>query len=249
LPQAFDRGLRFDFDVESASTPPAVPGHIALSWYGGYGADVKPPPDMHAGERWSMTVRLHRPHANANPHTFDAEAWMLERGVRAVGSARPGPATRLEEMVWRPGYAVERLREILCERFWDLLPDHRYAGVMIALALGDQNAIPQDDWALFARTGVSHLMSISGLHITMLAGLAAALVYAIWRRVPALVLRLPARKAAAAAGALGAQAYVLLSGFEVPASELCTCRRWSPLRCGSTASATAHACWGWRCSR
>jgi competence protein ComEC len=217
LPQAFDRGLRFDFDIESASTTAAIPGRVALSWYGGYGADVQPPPDMHAGERWSFTVRLHRPHANANPHTFDAEAWMLERGVRAVGSARPGPALLVDSMVWRPGYAIERLREILRERFWDLLPDHRYAGVMIALALGDQNAIPADDWALFARTGVSHLMSISGLHITMLAGLAAALVFGVWRRVPALTLRLPARKAAAAAGALGALAYVLLSGFEVPA--------------------------------
>jgi competence protein ComEC len=217
LPQAFDRGLRFEFDVESASTVLAAPEHVSLAWYGGYGADVQPPPDMHAGERWTLTVRLHRPHANANPHTFDAEAWLLERGVRAVGNIRPGPAILVDAMVWRPGYAIERLREILRERFWDLLPDHRYAGIMIALALGDQNAIPQEDWALFQRTGVSHLMSISGLHITMLAGLAAGLVFAFWRRVPALALRLPARKAAALAGALAAFAYVLLSGFEVPA--------------------------------
>ncbi len=228
LPQAFDRGLRFDFDVESsalygtgasagAASPPA-PSHIALTWYGGYGADVQPPPDMHAGERWRFVVRLRRPHANANPNTFDAEAWLLERGVRAVGNVRPGPADRLDAMVWKPAYAIERLRENLRERYWDLLPDHRYAGVMIALALGDQNAISRDDWALFARTGVSHLMSISGLHITMLAGLAAALVFAIWRRIPALALRLPARKAAVLAGALAALAYCLLAGFEVPAT-------------------------------
>lgn len=217
LPQAFDRGLRFDFDIESISIGLAVPEHIALAWYGGYGADVQPPPDMHAGERWTLTVRLRRPHANANPHTFDAEAWLLERGVRAAGNIRPGPAILVDTMVWRPGYAVERLREVLRERFWDMLPDHRYAGIMIALALGDQNAIPQEDWALFQRTGVSHLMSISGLHITMLAGLAAGLVFAIWRRVPALALRLPARKAAVMAGVIAAFAYVVLSGFEVPA--------------------------------
>jgi competence protein ComEC len=217
LPQAFDRGLRFEFDIGSAATAYAVPEHVSLSWYGGYGADVQPPPDMHAGERWTFTVRLRRPHANANPHEFDAEAWMLERDIRAAGTVRPGPAVRNDAMVWRPGYAIERLREILRERFWDLLPDARYAGVMIALALGDQNAISRDDWALYARTGVSHLMSISGLHITMLAGLAAGLVFGIWRRVPALVLRLPARKAAAAAGALAALAYCLLAGFEVPA--------------------------------
>jgi Domain of unknown function (DUF4131) len=49
MPQAFDRGLRFDFDIESASTGAAVPGHVSLSWFGGYGADIEPPPDMHAG--------------------------------------------------------------------------------------------------------------------------------------------------------------------------------------------------------
>jgi len=216
LPQAFERGLRFDFDVEDAA-PQVSPKSIALSWYGGYGADVQPPPEMHAGERWTLTVRLRRPHGNANPHGFDYEALLLERGIRATGAVRPGPAQRLGEMVWTPGYAVERLREHLRERFWDLLPDHRYAGVMIALALGEQNAIPREDWQLFARTGVSHLMSISGLHITMIAGLVAALVLGIWRRIPSLVLRLPARKAAAAAGMLAALAYCLLAGMGVPA--------------------------------
>jgi competence protein ComEC len=216
LPQAFERGLRFDFDVEGA-TPPVSPRSIALSWYGGYGADVQPPPEMHAGERWTLTVRLRRPHGNANPHGFDYEALLLERGIRATGAIRPGPAQRLDAMVWMPGYAIERLREHLRERFWDLLPDHRYAGVMIALALGEQNAIGREDWQLFARTGVSHLMSISGLHITMIAGLVAALVLGLWRRIPGLTLRLPARKAAAAAGMLAALAYCLVAGMGVPA--------------------------------
>jgi competence protein ComEC len=60
-------------------------------------------------------------------------------------------------------------------------------------------------------------MSISGLHITMIAGLAAALALGAWRRIPALTLRLPARKAAAAAGMLSALAYCLIAGMGVPA--------------------------------
>jgi competence protein ComEC len=60
-------------------------------------------------------------------------------------------------------------------------------------------------------------MSISGLHVTMVAGLFAAVVAALWRRSPRLVLRLPVRKAAAVAAVLGAAGYALLAGFAVPA--------------------------------
>jgi competence protein ComEC len=60
-------------------------------------------------------------------------------------------------------------------------------------------------------------MSISGLHVTLVSGLAAWLLAALWRRLPALALRLPARKAAAATAVLAALGYSLLAGFAVPA--------------------------------
>src|SRR2546422_2429976 len=60
-------------------------------------------------------------------------------------------------------------------------------------------------------------MSISGLHVTLISGLFAWLVATGWRRVPALTLCLPARKAAAAAAIVGALGYTLLAGFAVPA--------------------------------
>src|SRR5262249_604427 len=92
-----------------------------------------------------------------------------------------------------------------------------YAGVLVALAVGDQQAIDPSQWRLFARTGVSHLMSISGLHVTMIAGLLAGLVSWGWRRSETLALALPAQKASALAGFVGALAYCLVSGFAVPA--------------------------------
>jgi competence protein ComEC len=60
-------------------------------------------------------------------------------------------------------------------------------------------------------------MSISGLHVTMVSGLFAALVALLWRRSPLLVLKLPARKAAAVAAVIAAAGYTLLAGFAVPA--------------------------------
>ncbi|MCC6609423.1 MAG: DNA internalization-related competence protein ComEC/Rec2 [Burkholderiales bacterium] len=220
LPQPFERGVRFTLDVERAEPGTIrVPGRILLAWYhdldAGTGQAFAP---VHAGERWAFPVRLRRPHGLANPHGFDFEAWLLERGIGATGyvSAR-GEPVRLAPYVARPAYFVERLRERLRAKFLEALPEHRYAGVVIALAIGDQRAIDPADWQVFTRTGVNHLMSISGLHVTMISGLAALVAYGLWRRSVRLTLRLPARKAAAVAGFAAALAYCLLAGFEIPA--------------------------------
>lgn len=220
LPQRYENGVRFDFAVEQADA--AVPSKISLAWYRGWRPEESEEwhelRQVHAGERWRLTVRLKRPHGNLNPHGFDYEAWLFERGLRATGYVRAAQDNlRLDELVWRPAYIVERLRERVRERFLRALPEHDYAGVLVALAVGDQRAIDADLWQAFARTGISHLMAISGLHVTMVAALGAWLVSFLWRRQPALMLRLPAQKAAAAAGWASAFAYCLLAGFGVPA--------------------------------
>ncbi len=221
LPTTNERGMRFEFDVERVKTLEAVvPHHIQLAAYSdafGKKAAGAALPDYHAGERWQLTVRLKRPHGNANPNGFDFEAWLLERNIRASGYVRQEDSNRrLAAHVYRPGYIVEMLRERVARRFQAVLGDRPYAGVLKALAVGEQNAISPDQWKVFLRTGVNHLMSISGLHVTMISSLAFALVYGLWRRSQRLTLRLPARKAAVVAGALAALLYALLSGFGVP---------------------------------
>ncbi|MFH2134904.1 MAG: DNA internalization-related competence protein ComEC/Rec2 [Pseudomonadota bacterium] len=216
MPRVHDRGLRFAFDVESVQTEGAtVPRHILLSTYR---TSDQPAVDIHAGERWRFTVRLKQPHSTRNPYTSDFEAWALERNIRATGYVYNKVAPqRLDATVFRPAYLIERLRESLRKRFHETLPEAPYAGILVALAIGDQASITQDEWRLFTRTGVNHLMSISGLHITMLAGMFFWLTYRLWRRSTRLTLRLPARKAAALVGVTVALAYSLISGFEIPA--------------------------------
>lgn len=219
LPQALERGVRFDFDIDEVDPAAArLPRRIALSWYTGASReefqDIAP---IRAGERWRFKVRLKRPHGSANPDGFDYESWLLQRAIGATGYVRPGGTARLDDLALRPAYFIERLREILRERYWDRLPGYPYAGILIALTIGDQNAIDARQWQLFARTGVSHLMSISGLHVTMVASLFAALVHWLWRRSSRLMLALPARKASALAMFLAAFAYCLIAGFAVPA--------------------------------
>ncbi len=232
MPGRVDRGLRFEFDVEQA--PAGVPQHIALTWYDGRRVEhdvieqhVRPA--LHAGSRWHLRVRLKRPHGNMNPHGFDYEAWLFERGVGATGSVRAsgdGASAQylVDDRVWRPGCLVEAAREAVRERFERVLggpddPDarHPWGGVLVALAIGDQRAIPPAQWDMFARAGITHLVSISGLHVTMVAALVGMLAAAVWRRVPALALRVPAQRAAVVAGLLAAAAYCALAGFGIPA--------------------------------
>ena len=217
LPQEFERGLRFEFEVEQAQAQ--VPSRLSLAWYRGWREEEWHRfHEVHAGERWRLTVRLKRPHGNMNPHGFDFEAWLFEQGLRATGYVRsPEPNERLDTFVPSFGNVVERLRESIRSRFQAALPEAEFAGVLVALVVGDQRAIDGEQWQLFARTGTTHLMSISGLHVTMFAGLAYWLVGGLWRRVPGLALRLPAQQAAVLAGWLAAFAYSLLAGFAVPA--------------------------------
>ncbi len=216
LPELSERGERFRFDVEQVLTAGArVPKHISLSWY--EDAEMPLHARFHAGERWQFAVRLKRPHGTYNPHGFDFEAWALAENIRAIGSIQAKSGyKKLQEFVWRPGYVIEALREQVGNRISRALVDKPYAGVIRALVIGEDNAISAKDWQIYTRTGTNHLMSISGLHITMLAGLAFAFVAFTWRRFPKLVMRLPTRKAAMMAGLLVALLYAALAGWSVP---------------------------------
>lgn len=227
LPDVFAQGVRFHFLVEQAVSAQGeavpVPPRIALSWYAqlrdGVAQEVG---QVQPGARWQLTVRLQRPHGNANPYGFDYEVWLLEQHLRATGYVRTASTNReLTAFVIRFSSIVDYCRAILRTRILQALPDHPYAGVIVALVVGDQRTVSQSDWKVFNRAGIGHLISISGLHITMVAGLFAALAAFLWRRSfftsAQLPLRLPAQKVAALVGALTAFLYVLLAGFGVPA--------------------------------
>jgi competence protein ComEC len=224
LPARFEQGVRFNLNVERTLAPQAsVPPRVALSWYADRGHAAGALADVQPGQRWQLTVRLQRPHGNANPGGFDYEAWLLEQGVRATGYVRAagGDNRRLDDAVPGIGTAVERSRAFLRDRILHALAGRDYAGVIVALVIGDQRGIEQSDWQVFNRTGIGHLISISGLHITMIAGLVALGASTLWRRSfftgAQLPLLLPAQKVAALAGAAAALLYVLLAGFGVPA--------------------------------
>ncbi|MBT9466924.1 DNA internalization-related competence protein ComEC/Rec2 [Hydrogenophaga sp.] len=233
LPQRMAQGERFEFVVETATRagkPVQVPERIQLGWYSGFAPAAEGAlwelashgPAVHAGDRWRFTVRLRSPHGLSNPHGFDRERWLWEQGIQATGHVKSGPRDPLPQRLGPSGrHLLDALRQSVSERIDERVSDPRSAGVLAALVVGDQSAIDRADWTLFRTTGVAHLMSISGLHVTMFAWLATALLAGGWRRLarvwPQALLAVPTPVVAGLGGVVLAVAYALFSGWGVPA--------------------------------
>ncbi|MDO9283462.1 MAG: ComEC/Rec2 family competence protein, partial [Aquabacterium sp.] len=224
MPQTGPAGTRIVFEVEQASQrgqPVQLPPRLALGWYTQFNDEAwldDPRNDLRAGQRWRLPLRLKQPHGSLNPQGFDVELMWFEQGIGATGYVRVvrgwQGAELLAEAVAHP---VERLRQHLRDALLREVRDARAAGVLAALTVGDQAAIERNDWELFRTTGIAHLVSISGVHVTMFAWLAGALAGWAWRRSTRLMLWLPAPTAGRWLGLLMAAAYALLAGWGVPA--------------------------------
>lgn len=154
LPAITPRGTRFALAVERVRPSDArVPSRLSLAWFAPPEGrdrddddDDAAPPVVRAGERWQLTVRLKRPHGSVNPGGFDLEAWLLQQGLRATGTVRDARGNaRLDAFAARPRDYVQRAREAVRARIQAALGDAPYAGVIVALAIGDQRAIPDGE--------------------------------------------------------------------------------------------------------
>lgn len=212
LPAATGLGVHFPFLIEAG--PAWLPRRVALTWYAA-NRDDSPLPEVHAGERWALTVRLKRPHGAANPGGVDRSLHMLEEGIRASGYVRNAlDNERREAEADGLTLLVLRLRERIRERMLGGMQGNEWAGVLVALAVGDQQAIDERQWDRFRRLGIVHLVVISGLHITLVGGLAYLLAAWIWRHTRG-PLHLPVQRFATLGGALAASTYALLAGMGV----------------------------------
>ena len=225
LPARDTDRIRFAFRIEHVRQPAAtVPARVALAWHRPRSGELagEALPDLRAGERWRWQVRLARPHGYVNGVGFDREAWMLENGLRASGSVLiDQPMQRLAVQSGGLRNRTNALRQSIRDRIDATLAADPARGVLAALTIGDQRALAPQEWALYHRANISHLLSISGAHVTLFAAWVAALVLFLWRRSPALSGRLPAQKAAALVALVVAIGYALLAGFEIPAQRTC----------------------------
>jgi len=180
-----------------------VPPRIRLSWY-------QPPVELRLGDVWQMELRLRRPRGNSNPGTFDYEAWLFRQGIGATGYVVGSHRNHLIQS--GSLNAIERVRQRSVDRISALSP--RSAGVLAAISVGARHLITTEQWDRYARTGTSHLMAISGLHI----GLAAGGGYVLASLFGGLLIRGGSHhNRATLAAVLIAVSYALVSGLAIPA--------------------------------
>lgn len=218
------------FEAEVISSRPlGVPSRIQVSWnapgrsgpYGRFGAPGDELPELVPGQVWRMALTLKRPHGVRNPYGFDYESHLFARGLRATGSVRGNPVL-LDDRPWSSlAIVAQRARHRVREAASPYVEGMRYGPVLLALSVGDQAGIKASDWVVFNRAGLSHLIAISGGHITMIAAVAGLTVFWLWRRWRIggrmLAEYMPAQIVAALAALLVAWLYCLLAGWGVPA--------------------------------
>lgn len=228
LPRQLPDRLRFEAEVLQ-SHPGGVPRRILVSWpasgwrspYAAAKPADPPLPDLRAGQVWRMALVLRPVRSANNLAAFDYEGHAFAGGIRALGTVRGTPEHLRDENWHGLSVIADRARHGIREAMAPHLAGKRYGPVLRALAIGDQDGVDDADWQVFNRSGLTHLVSISGSHITMLAGAAALAVSWLWRRLRwrgrVLAERWPARRAAACAALAAAWVYCLLAGWGVPA--------------------------------
>ena len=208
VPQGTRQALKFRFAPIPVDNTPRLPDTIELVWY-----DAQF--DVLAAERLDVEVKLRRPRGFSNPGGRDNEARMLRERVGASGYVRSARS------IGRPADAVLRhpvlvARAAVADAIRAALAGRPAAGIVAGLAVGLQDALSREQWLTLSRSGTSHLMAISGLHIGMVAALVAWCAALLQRLRQRAGSRLPQRDVAVVAGALAAFCYSLLAGWSVP---------------------------------
>nr|WP_232372419.1 ComEC/Rec2 family competence protein [Acuticoccus mangrovi] len=171
-----------------------------------------PPPPV--GARVGVTARLFPLRGPVYPGGYDAARRLYFDGIGATGFAYGAP----EMIVPADGglaARVDALRRAISARVAATLGAGATAGFADALLVGQRGGMAESDVEALRRSGLGHILAISGLHMALVAGTVFAAVRLALALLPGVALRFPIRKWAAVAGLLAATAYLALSGASV----------------------------------
>jgi competence protein ComEC len=168
---------------------------------------------VHAGERWQLLLRVRPPRASFNPGAVDMERNYLRDHIQSLAAVINSP---LDQRLAAAPASWLQLRERLARQISAAVPDPASGALLAALAVGETGEVTREQWRVFNATGITHLVAISGMHVTLFAMLAMALVRRVWQIAARCGCGWPRERCAAIAGIALASGYSLLAGFSVP---------------------------------
>ena len=213
--QPADERLRLTLAIRDAETGTArkVRVNVPLASFGADGV----PPGLAEGAVVRLRARLMPPASPMLPGAYDFARAAWFKGLAATGTMvgplevlRPAPEAGGLAAVqrWLAGHVRSRV-------------DGSAGAIAAAFASGDRGSISEADEIAMRDSGLTHLLSISGLHVSAVVGAAYILALRLLALWPALALRVRLPVVAAGAGALAGVGYTLLTGAEVPTVRSC----------------------------
>lgn len=158
------------------------------------------PPNI--GDIISANIGLFKPSVAYAPETFDYARWAYFNGLSATGYIN-------DFQVIKSGGTggINSMRNFIHRRANSFLVD--------SLVLGYKNAVPADDNPIWTATGIGHVWSISGFHMTLVGGWIFLIFYFLFRAIPYITRRVPARIPAMGFAWIGLLGYLFLSGVDI----------------------------------
>lgn len=154
------------------------------------------------GDKISATATLFRPVAAYAPATFDYARWAYFNNLSATGYI-----SDYNVITPSSGFSVNSFRDNLHKCSNSFLVD--------SLVLGYKNSVPENDNKIWTATGIGHVWSISGFHMTLVGGWLFAIFFLIFRAIPYITRRVPARIPAILCAWAGLVCYLFISGLDV----------------------------------
>lgn len=171
------------------------------------------------GDAVRLRATLRPPATPTLPGGYDFARWAWFQGLGATGFAVNPPvvvaAADSGSLRQRTRAGLERVRQVIGERVGAALPGETGA-IAVSLITGERGGITDATNDAYRDSGLVHILSISGLHMVIMAGSVFLSVRFLLALFPAIALRHPTKKWAAAAALAGAAGYLLISGGSIP---------------------------------
>lgn len=181
-----------------------IPKKLSLSWY-------YPRQSVVAHQKCQLKVRLKRHWRYANPGSVDRERQMFLQGIGARGYVREGECQQT-----LAASSKESFRARLIQNFSRESVAYKNFGLMQALTFGVREDIQHVQWEVLRVTGTTHLLAISGLHLSAICFVVFVLASRLARLSATICERIPAQCFAAIFAMIAASLYAYLAGFSIP---------------------------------